>query len=78
MSTQSLDQAAYILTADIQLIDVFHTDEEKTKGLHVDEMVARLPQGKKVDPQKLARCLRLLSTEHWSVPTPDTAINQYS
>ena len=65
MSTQSLDQAAYILTADIGLINVFRTDEEKTKGLHVEEMVARLPDDKKVDPQKLARCLRLLSTEHW-------------
>ncbi|RPD53980.1 hypothetical protein L227DRAFT_374105 [Lentinus tigrinus ALCF2SS1-6] len=31
MSTRSLDQAAYILTADIRLIDVFHTDEEKSK-----------------------------------------------
>ncbi|TFK85023.1 S-adenosyl-L-methionine-dependent methyltransferase [Polyporus arcularius HHB13444] len=65
MSTQSLDQAAYIMTADIQLIDVFHTEQEKTAGLHVNEIVARLPEGKKVDPQKLARCLRLLSTEHW-------------
>ncbi|KAI0737650.1 hypothetical protein C8Q80DRAFT_1276390 [Daedaleopsis nitida] len=65
MSTQSLDQAAYILTADIRLLDVFKTDQEKRTGLHVDEMVARLPAGKKVDPDKLARCLRLLSTEHW-------------
>ncbi|RPD73781.1 S-adenosyl-L-methionine-dependent methyltransferase [Lentinus tigrinus ALCF2SS1-7] len=72
MSTRSLDQAAYILTADIRLIDVFHTDEEKAKGLHVDEIVARLPEDKKVDPQKLARCLRLLSTEHWWIePMPE-------
>ena len=42
-------------------------DEERTKGLHVDELVARLPDGKKVEPQKLARCLRLLSAEHWYV-----------
>ncbi|RPD73782.1 S-adenosyl-L-methionine-dependent methyltransferase [Lentinus tigrinus ALCF2SS1-7] len=70
-STQSLDQAAYILTADIRILDVFRTDEEKANGLHVDEIVARLPVGKKVDPEKLARCLRLLSTEHWwSEPSP--------
>ena len=57
----------YSLTAHIGLIDVFKSDEERTKGLHVDELVARLPDGKKVEPQKLARCLRLLSAEHWYV-----------
>ncbi len=75
MSTQSLDQAAYIMTADIQLIEVFHTEQEKTEGLHVNEIVARLPEGKKVDPQKLARCLRLLSTEHWYLPSHPRAIS---
>lgn len=72
MSTQALDQSAYILTADIGLVDVFKTDEEKSGGLHIEEIVARLPEGKKVHPQKLARCLRLLSTEHWWIePSPD-------
>lgn len=65
MSIKTLDQTAYMLTADIDLLDVFRTEEEKVNGLHVDEMVARLPKGKKVDPQKLGRSLRLLSTEHW-------------
>ena len=60
-----LDTSAYILTADIGLMDVFRTDEERTTGLSVSEMVARLPEGKKVNPQKLARCLRLLSVDHW-------------
>ena len=60
-----LDTSAYILTADIGLMDVFRTDEERTAGLSVSEMVTRLPEGKKVNPQKLARCLRLLSVDHW-------------
>ena len=60
-----LDTSAYILTADIGLMNVFRTDEERTAGLSVSEMVARLPEGKKVNPQKLARCLRLLSVDHW-------------
>lgn len=67
MSSQVLDTAAYILTSDIGLLDVFHTEMERINGLHVDEMVARLPEGKKVNPHKLARCLRLLSVEHWCV-----------
>ena len=70
MSIKTLDQTAYMLTADIDLLDVFRTEEEKVNGLHVDEMVARLPKGKKVDPQKLGRSLRLLSTEHWYAPSP--------
>ncbi|KAM5543341.1 hypothetical protein V8D89_003215 [Ganoderma adspersum] len=65
MSVKALDQTAYMLTADIDLLDVFKTEDEKTDGLHVDEIVARLPKEKKVDPQKLGRSLRLLSTEHW-------------
>ena len=60
-----LDTSAYILTADIELIGVFRTDGERKAGLHVSEMVARLPEDKKVNPQKLARCLRLLSVDHW-------------
>ena len=43
MSTQSLDQAAYIMTANIGLIDVFCTDEEKSKykaGLAVNAIVS--------------------------------------
>ena len=67
MALQSVDTAAYILTSDIGLIGVFRTEEERTKGLHVDEMASRLPEHKKVNPHKLARCLRLLSTEHWYV-----------
>ena len=67
MSTKTVDTASYILTADIGLVDVFETDEERCRGLSVEEMVSRLPEGKKTNPQKLARCLRLLSTEHWSV-----------
>ena len=63
---RTMDTAAYILTADIGLVGVFLTDEERTSGLSVEEMVSRLPEGKKVDPHKLARCLRLLSVEHWS------------
>ena len=65
VSTQMLDTAAYITTGHIGLVDVFKTDEERTAGLSVDEIVARLPADKKVNPQKLARCLRLLSVEHW-------------
>ena len=65
MSMRMLDTSAYILTADIGLMDVFRTDEERTTGLSVSEMVTRLPEGKKVSPQKLARCLRLLSVDHW-------------
>ena len=65
MSIKALDHTAYMLTADIDLLDVFKTEDEKIDGLHVDEMVARLPNGKKVDAQKLGRSLRLLSTEHW-------------
>ena len=68
MSIKALDQTAYMLTADIDLLDVFKTQDEKIDGLHVDEMVARLPNGKKVDAQKLGRSLRLLSTEHWYAP----------
>ena len=72
MCSQSLDQAAYLLTADIRLLDVFRTDEEKARGLHVRDMVARLPAGKKVNEQTLARSLRLLTTEHWwAEPAPD-------
>ena len=67
MSVKALDQTAYMLTADIDLLDVFKTEDEKINGLHVDEIVARLPKEKKVDPQKLGRSLRLLSTEHWYV-----------
>ena len=59
------DSAAHILTAEIGLVGVFRSDTERMTGLHVNEMVARLPEGKKVNPQKLARCLRLLSVEHW-------------
>ena len=76
MSVKTLDQTAYMLTADIDLLDVFRTADEKAGGLHVDEMVARLPKGKKVDPQKLGRTLRLLSTEHWYVhPRPRTLVS---
>ena len=60
MSVKALDQTAYMLTADIDLLDVFKTEDEKMNGLHVDEIVARLPKEKKVDPQKLGRSLRLL------------------
>ena len=67
MSVKVLDQTAYMLTAHIDLLGVFKTEGEKADGLHVDEMVARLPQGMKVDPQKLGRSLRLLGTEHWYV-----------
>ena len=67
MSVKVLDQTAYMLTADIDLLDVFKTEEEKFNGLHGNEMVARHPRGKQVDPQKLGRSLRLLSTEHWYV-----------
>ena len=67
MSCAPLDTAVYSLTAHIGLVDMFRSDEERTNGLHVDELVARLPEGKKVNPQKLARCLRLLSAEHWYV-----------
>ena len=65
MSYQVVEPVANILTAEIGLIGVFRTNEERAAGLHVNEMVARLPEGKKVNPGKLARCLRLLSTEHW-------------
>ena len=65
MSTQMLDTAAYILTADIDLLSVFRDDDERANGLHVDEMVTRLPENKKVNPRKLARCLRALTTDHW-------------
>ncbi|KAI0746870.1 O-methyltransferase-domain-containing protein [Daedaleopsis nitida] len=72
MASRSLDQAAYILTADIRLLDVYRTDQERLDGLHITEMVARLPKTKRVDGQKLARCLRLLSTDHWWVePSPN-------
>ena len=67
MSTQMLDTDAYITTGHIGLVNVFATDAERAAGLPVDELVARLPDGKKVEPQKLARCLRLLSAEHWYV-----------
>ncbi|KAI0711128.1 S-adenosyl-L-methionine-dependent methyltransferase [Cerioporus squamosus] len=71
MSAKTVDTASNIMTADIGLVDVFKHDEEKTRALHVDKMVSRLPQGKKVNPQKLARCLRLLSAEHWwTEPSP--------
>ena len=40
MSIKALDQTAYMLTADIDLLDVFKTQDEKIDGLHVDEMVA--------------------------------------
>ena len=60
-----MEPAANILTVEIGLVGVFRTDDERMAGLHVNEMVARLPEGKKVNPGKLARCLRLLSTEHW-------------
>ena len=43
MSVKVLDQTAYMLTADIDLLDVFKSEEEKFNGLHVNEMVARLP-----------------------------------
>lgn len=47
------------------------TDEEKRAGLHIEEIVARLQEGKKVHPKKVARCLRLLSTKHWWIePEP--------
>ena len=66
-----LDTAAYITTGHIGLVNVFETDEERTAGLSVDEIVVRLPADKKVNPQKLARCLRLLSVEHWwTEPAP--------
>ncbi|PIL28325.1 hypothetical protein GSI_09614 [Ganoderma sinense ZZ0214-1] len=67
MSVKPLDQTAYMLTADIDLLDVFRTEDEKTDGLHVHDIVARLPEEKKVDPQKLGRSLRLLSIKHWWV-----------
>ena len=71
MSTQMLDTAAYITTGHIGLVNVFATDAERAAGLPVDELVARLPPSKKVNPQKLARCLRLLSGEHWwTEPAP--------
>ncbi|KAI0746937.1 S-adenosyl-L-methionine-dependent methyltransferase [Daedaleopsis nitida] len=73
LSTGALDTSAWILTAQINLLDVFRTDEERKSGLHVDEMVARLPEDKKVNPEKLGRSLRFLSTEHmWTEPSPYT------
>ena len=68
MALQSVDTAAYILTSDIGLIGVFRTEKERTNGLHVEEMISRLPEGKKVPAHKLARCLRLLGGEHWCAP----------
>lgn len=58
------DSASNILVAEIGLVGVFRDNEERTKGLHVDEMVKRLPEEKKVNAWKLARCLRLLCAEH--------------
>ncbi|TBU61151.1 hypothetical protein BD310DRAFT_239451 [Dichomitus squalens] len=72
LALRAVDTSAYILTADIELVDVFKSDEEKRGGLHVDHLVARLPAEKKVDSQKLARCLRLLAASHWwTEPSPD-------
>ena len=67
MAFKATETAASILVADIGLVGVFSSDEERRQGLHVDEMVSRLPEHKKVNPHKLARCLRLLTTEHWYV-----------
>ena len=64
MSTKSLDSAAHILVAEIGLIGVFRNDEERVRGLHVDELVARLSDQKRVNGRKLTRCLRLLCIDH--------------
>lgn len=72
MSAGTADTASYMLSADIGLVGVFQTEEERYAGLSVQELVSRLPDGKKVNPQKLARCLRLLSAEHWSVLLPSS------